>query len=619
MAKSAGKKAGNFFVWVILALLMLALAGFGVGNFGGSVRTVAEIGGEEISVQAYGNALQQEQRRLQQQTGQALTLSQMQAFGLDRAVLSRLIAGASLDAEATRLGLSVGDAEVARQIQSNPAFQGPNGTFDREGYGIVLRGANLTERAFEADVRKETARDLLQGAVLGGVSADDTYVATIASYIAETRAVTFAPVTTLALPTGPLAPTDADIQAHYEANADEFTRPEARQITYAWATPLMIVDKVEVSEEELRALYDARADEFMQPARVLAERLVFADETAAAEARAAIDAGTTSFDDLVRERGLTLDDVDIGEIAEADVEAPIAEALFGLAEPGLAGPVPTPLGPAIFRVNAQLSAIETRFEDVEDELRAEAAEEAARRRLLDSMTDIDDLLAAGATLEELAADTDLVLGQIAYSPDISDEIAGYDAFRGIASTIEEGDFPELMELSDGGLFAIRLDGTTPPTLPPLDEIRDAVALSWQIASDQARVMEFADAKATAIAAGATFEAEGLTAEEVTDLARDGFLDQVPPALTERAFATPVGETFTVADIGGKAWIARVDAIIPADMDDPETIGLMDAIRSQGGTAVAQDMFEAYGQAVQTAAGLTLNQTAINAVHASLTQ
>lgn len=72
----------------------------------------------------------------------------MQSFGIDRGVLARLIASAALDSETARLGISVGDAEVARQIASITEFQGVDGTFDRDGYTFALRSAGLNEREF---------------------------------------------------------------------------------------------------------------------------------------------------------------------------------------------------------------------------------------------------------------------------------------------------------------------------------------------------------------------------------------------------------------------------------------------------------------------------------------
>ena len=105
----------------------------------------------------------------------------------------------------------------------------------------------------------------------------------------------------------------------------------------------------------------------------MAERLGFADRAAADADLAEITAGTTTFDALVTDSGLTLDDVDQGELAASDVSDAIAEALFASDEPGLVGPVDTDLGPAIYRVNAVLSATEVPLEDVADVLRADKA------------------------------------------------------------------------------------------------------------------------------------------------------------------------------------------------------------------------------------------------------
>ncbi|MEM7490157.1 MAG: SurA N-terminal domain-containing protein, partial [Pseudomonadota bacterium] len=206
------KKKGNVVVWVILGLLVLSLGGFGIGSFGGSLSSVAEVGDREITVQDYGQALQNEQRRLQQQTGQPLTMQQMQAFGLDRAVMERLLAQAALAHEAERMGLSVGDAEVAERIRAEPAFQGIDGQFDREGYARALDFAGLNERGFERQVRDDAARELLQVAVVGGAEVPDAYADAIAGWLAETRTLTFAPVERAA-EAQPAAVDEAAVQA----------------------------------------------------------------------------------------------------------------------------------------------------------------------------------------------------------------------------------------------------------------------------------------------------------------------------------------------------------------------------------------------------------------------
>jgi peptidyl-prolyl cis-trans isomerase D len=65
-------KASNFFVWVILLLLIVGLAGFGATNFGGGVQSVGRVGDTEIDIDRYARELQQEMRALSAEQGRTV-------------------------------------------------------------------------------------------------------------------------------------------------------------------------------------------------------------------------------------------------------------------------------------------------------------------------------------------------------------------------------------------------------------------------------------------------------------------------------------------------------------------------------------------------------------------
>ncbi|WP_179380401.1 peptidylprolyl isomerase [Jannaschia marina] len=609
------KKKSNVVVWAILGLLILAMGGFGATGFGSSLSSVASVGDRDITVQQYADALQAEQSRVGQQFGTRLTMQQMQVFGLDRAVMERLLAGAALAEEAERLGLSVGDAQVARRIRENPAFGGLAGGFDREGYAFALDRAGLTEQAYEAQVRDEIAREILQAAIVGGTAAPATYVDTLTRYVAETRDVTLATVTEADLQAGEVAPTEDDLRTFYDENPDAFEVPELRAITYAWVTPDMILDDIENDEDQLRQAYDERAADYIQPERVLAERLAFSDEAAAEAARAAIEAGETTFDALVEERGLTLEDVDQGELARDGLSDAVAEAVFALEEPGIAGPVPTALGPALYRVNALLAASEVPFEEVRDDLAAEVGLDSARRRIEATREELDDLLASGATLEELAEGSEMELGTLRWdAADASQgaDIAAYDAFRNVAEVAAVGDFPELEELSDGGLFALRLDEVIAAQVPPFEDVQAEVEAAWR-----------SDARARALVARAEAVAESDTAalsapaEAIEGLARDATLEGTPPELVARIFEATEGETIVVRGDDRRAFIATIDGVNVPDLKAGEAEDIRTAVETQAGQGIAADVFSGYGAAIRDAAGFTVNQEVVQQVQSQL--
>lgn len=607
------KGIGSYVVWVLLILVMMGLGGFGVTNFGGGVTTLARVGDREIETADYARALQQELNALSAQVGQPIPFSQAQAFGLDTQVLQTVITRAALDNEAARIGISVGDSTVAGEITQMNAFQGSAGSFDREAYRFTLERNNLTEAQFERSIREDVARSILQGAVVGGFAAPAALTDTLTAYAGERRSFSLLTLGEGDLPAPLPAPTEAELQGHYDANIDRFTRPEAKRITYVALLPEMLAPTMEVDETALRDLYDQRIDEFMVPEKRLVERLVYPTEAEAQAAKARLDAGEVSFDDLVAERGLTLDIIDLGDVSRADLGA-AGDAVFALTEPGVAGPAMSDLGPALFRMNAILAAQETSFDEARETLSAEMRVAAARRAIGARMEEIDDLLASGADLEEVAQDTGMELASLDYIPGQTAEgIAAYPAFREAAEALQEGDFPEVLQLDDGALAALRLDAIVPPTPIPLDEVRADVTAGWQAeALAKALAARAAEVQA-AVEGGASLGAYGIVTV-TRAITRDGFIEDAPPLLLETLFDLEEG-ALSVVQGDGFTGLVRLDAILPAETEGEDAIALRESISIRAQQTLAQDAFQLFTNALSNEAGIQIDQTAINAVHA----
>ena len=597
---------------VIIGLLILGLIGFGTDNFGGSVRTVASVGDREITSEAYGRALQAELRRAQEAAGAPLTMAEMRAAGRDQAVLGQLLTLAAIDGEAAALGLSVGDARVHDALVAQPGFQGLDGAFDAEGYRFALERAGLSEAEYEAELRDEAARQVLIAAVAGGVEAPEAYSAAVLGFIGETRDVTWAALTPAALDAPVPDPSAEELAAWYGENGEAFTVPETRAITYLALRPEAMVDEVEVDAEAVRALYDARVADYVRPERRLVERLVFPDEEAARAAAERIEAGASDFDAEVEARGLELSDVDLGDVARDDLGG-AGEGVFGLAEPGVVGPLPTDLGPALFRVNAILAASEISFEEVEEELRREVALEVAARAVDDRATELDDLLAGGATLEEAAAETGAEIGAIRLAPGSDEGIAADPAFREASETASADDFPEIRALDGGGLFALRLDEVVPPRVPPLDEVREEAVEAWRAAAARERLAAMAEELREAFAAGEDVAAEGVTIRAEDGLTRDAAVEGAPDGLVEAAFAAEPGATAVVE--GDPVALLRVDEVAPPDPEGPRNALVLAALRAQASQGIAEDLLSAYVRSLQAEAGIGLNQSALAAAQA----
>lgn len=607
----AKKRGGNFFVWAVLGFIVVGLLGFGRTSLGGSVSSIGTVGDMRITMESYSQTLNQDIRALEAQVGTRLTFAQISSFGIDQAALSRLVATRTLDNEAAHLGMSVGDARVREAVLGIPAFQGLDGNFDREAYRIALDRAGMDEGEFETSLREEISRTVLQAAVVAGLSQPTTYAGILAAYVGETRTVTWAPVASDIL-AGPVAEaTDADLQAYYEAHLDDFTLPETKAISFAWLTPEMIQDQIEIDEGALRDLYQSRISEFQLPERRLVERLVFGDQAQADAAMARVSDGSADFETLVAERGLDLADTDLGDVVQQELGA-AGEAIFAAGAGDVVGPLMSSLGPALFRVNAVLLARETPFEEAVPELRGELAAARARRVIEDSADGITDLLAGGASIADLVTRTDMVAGQIDWTADSTEGIAAYDTFREAAAAARPGDYPSLVTLADGGIFALSVDEIRPPTLQPLDAVRDRVVAGWQAAQTQVLILAAAEDLRAQITPESDFAALGLTADTEANLTRSAFLPGTPEGFAATAFAMQPGEA-RVLPLPEGAVILRIDAVHAADPANATVAANRAAIAEQAGSGIAQDIFTIYNRALQERTTVELDQGAINAV------
>lgn len=605
------RRGTSLMVWLLMAMLIAGLGGFGVTNYGTGVTAIGSVGGREIDVNQYARALQSEISAFGAQVGTQIGVQEALTLGLDGKVRQQLVTAAALDDEADRIGLSVGDARVAKELTSMPAFKGTSGNFDPETYSFTLERNNLTKAEFEATLRDDLARALLQGAVAGGFASPAPLTDTLYAYIAERRGLTLLALGEADLPAPLPEPADAELQAHYDANIAAFTKPEAKRITYAALLPETLAATMPVDEAELRKLYDERIDEFVKPERRLVERLVFATEDEAKAAKARIDAGE-GFEAIVAERGLKLIDIDLGDVSQADLGA-AAEPVFALTEPGVVGPLPSEFGPALFRMNGILAAQETSFDDVKADLTLEYQQDAARRTIGDRLEAIDDALAGGATLEELAAEQKMELGTLDFSAQSDAKIAGYPAFREAAAAVQAGDFAEAVQLDDGGLVALRLDETLPAAPIPFAETRDAVAESWRKEALRKALSARATTIKTEVEGGANLGSYGILSV-TPEIARDGFIEKSPESLLPMVFKMAEGE-IQVIETPDFVGLVRLDRIQAPASEGESAIALKGAITAQVEQALSQDAFALFSAGLASKAGITLNQSAIDAVHA----
>ena len=156
MLSTLRNAAGTWVAKLLLIMLVVSFAVWGISgrwstDFGGNA--VVTAGGTTVSPIEYRLAYDRQLAVMSQQFGTRLTREQAKAFGIEDQVLAQLVAGAVLDEQASELGLGLSQDKLASLTMDDPAFQGPDGKFDRQQFEFVLRADRHAARRLPQEPR----------------------------------------------------------------------------------------------------------------------------------------------------------------------------------------------------------------------------------------------------------------------------------------------------------------------------------------------------------------------------------------------------------------------------------------------------------------------------------
>ena len=397
---------GKAIMTVVMGLIIVSFVVWGVGDMlrGFTASTVATVGGAKISAQEYHAAYQRTLQQYQRQLRQPFTNEQARAIGLDRQVLQRLLSEAALDVQARKLGLNVLDEALRNLIVSNPAFQDKSGAFDPQRFASLLRDNDLNERMYVDDLHKSAVRQFIFAALTTGLAAPKAETKAEADFEGQTRAADYFVLPAAAAGDIP-APSEDALKAFFDARKSSYRSPEYRALDVVALEPQTLANPAEVSDADAEAAYAkvaGRDPRYGAPEKRDLQQILFPNDAEADAAEAKIKSGV-SFDDIVKERGLTPKDTDLGETTRDQmIDKQEADAVFALPKDGVSGVLSTQFGPVIVRVRSITPSTVKPFAEVEEDVKRQVSAARAGDKIQAIHDKIEDARVSGKSLAEAA-------------------------------------------------------------------------------------------------------------------------------------------------------------------------------------------------------------------------
>ncbi|MBE2895014.1 SurA N-terminal domain-containing protein [Spirabiliibacterium falconis] len=261
-------------VWkVIFALISVSFVLGGVGTYlvGRVDTSAAKVNGEEISQHTFQTALQQQTRSMGEQMGpQFAQLMDSPEFvaSLRKNVIDNLIDEALLVQYVNALGLVASDEQIKRYIISQSAFQ-KAGKFDNELYQQFLRVNGLNSDYYAQSLRSGIVMNQLQQGLLGSKTVSDAQLAILNEQLYQTREVNLTPLPIVGL-LDKQEISEQEISEYYDAHKSAFAVPEQVKVEYIDIAKPDIEKHIKVSDVEIAQYYQDHKSDFAQNRQHLA-------------------------------------------------------------------------------------------------------------------------------------------------------------------------------------------------------------------------------------------------------------------------------------------------------------------------------------------------------------
>ncbi|MPQ75902.1 SurA N-terminal domain-containing protein [Hydrogenovibrio sp. JE_KL2] len=264
MLQSIRERAQGWIAWIIVGLIIITFALFGIQEYaqGEKKTAVAVVNGEDITATDFLKLYHRQKARLQQQFGDMYDQI-VKDDQLRDQVLNALIESSVVEQWAKSHNMAITDAELSMVIQSAKVFQ-KDGKFDQATYENILTRNGLTVGGFEQEQRDFLLEN--QSRQLTSISqmAPESLFKQLVDLQYQQRKMNY-----LRIDQKPLMKmaeiTQDQMHSYYDKHKQQYVIPQQISIDYVLLSEDELAKKIKVTDDALQAYYQDNKDQFTEP------------------------------------------------------------------------------------------------------------------------------------------------------------------------------------------------------------------------------------------------------------------------------------------------------------------------------------------------------------------
>lgn len=578
----------------LLLLIIPSFIFFGVEGYAnlndGTNAAVVMVDGQKISRAEWDFAHQRNVERVRRENPQvdAATLDSAQARrdSLDGLVRQRVLLAAARD-----LHLAPPDARLQRLFVTDPQFaslRNPDGSVNRD----LLTAQGMTSESFAASLRQDLAVQQVVAGVLRTALVPPSVGKQALDALLQQREIQFQRFDPAAF-RAQVQPSDADLQAYYQANPAEFRAEEQAQIQYVMLDLDTLARDAVVSEEELRKYYSENISRYSAAEERRASHILVktspdmsaADKTQARERAEALLAevrkAPARFADIARQRsedeGSKGQGGDLDWFGRGGMVKPFEDAVYAMKSGEISNLIETEFGLHIISLTGVRGGEKQPFEAVRAQIETEVRTSLAQRRYAEAAEQFTNMVyeqseSLQPVIDALKLTPQTATVQRQPAPGADGVLASEKLLQAVFSNdaLTNKRNTDAVEVGSNRLVSARVLGYSPARTRPLEEVQEQVR-ERVLSRESARLAREAGERRLAEVKGSPAEALPTSAVLSRQQAQS-----VPPALLNAVLGAKVEQlpAVTGVDLGeqGGYVVVRITKLLPREPlpggDDP---------------------------------------------------
>jgi len=260
------EKSQGVFAWVILILICVPFALWGIQNYvgGGSEKAVASVGDKDF--------FQQDINQAYAQYSQNMAGKNFDEKVLKKQALDKLISDEVLLQHVEGENLVVTD-EAARKFVKTLEYFKTDGKYDNKKFKALLASQQISSGEFVNRVKKALVMEQFQKSVTESGFATQKEIEGFFRIQNQKRSVELVSV---ALEEIKEQPTEQEIESFYQQNQNTFLTEEQVSIEYVELSLDNLAKKIESTDEQLQAYYNENKEQYAKKERRKISHILFA-------------------------------------------------------------------------------------------------------------------------------------------------------------------------------------------------------------------------------------------------------------------------------------------------------------------------------------------------------